>query len=123
MADGTYTVSVTVTGVDGSNADATDSGSASVTISGCKGTATITSTITDSTCSGTLTADYDTVNPEDSTPTFTWSYNDGTSDIPLTSVTTEVLNATDISVNGSFTVKVVISGTNDNGLAVTDEVT
>lgn len=101
---------MTVTGeaTADSNKKAKDvSASTSVTTKACNGIATFTNTL--SKCTGTLEAVADSAT---GTLSYAWSYTTASNSTPTTiNVKAKSISATDVKVDGTYTVSVTISGT------------
>lgn len=81
--------------------------STSVTTKACNGIATFKSTL--SKCTGTLEAVADTAT---GTLAYAWSYTTASNSTPTTiKVTAKSISATDVNVDGTYTVSVTITGT------------
>lgn len=107
---GTYTVTLTITGAASSDATkkAKDvSAATTVTTVACNGVATFNSTL--SKCTGTLEAVADTAT---GTLAYAWSYTTASNTTPTTiKPVTKSISATDVNVDGTYTVSVTITGT------------
>lgn len=98
--------------ITGAASDATKkakdvSAATTVTTVACNGYATFKSTL--SKCTGTLEAVADTAT---GTLSYAWSYTTASNSTPTTiNVTAKSISATDVKVDGTYTVSVTISGT------------